>query len=130
MDEDGEFGRVSKEEDRSIVEDPVPVPFLCIELDGEASRITSRVRRSLLAPDSGESSNAFCLLTDAAQHINGRLLQLAVALVSLSHATYQVADVVCNLELAIGSSSFGVDDPLWDTFTIEMGQQVDQVEVL
>ena len=40
MDEDGEFGRVTEEEDGSVVENPVPIALLSIEFDGESSRIS------------------------------------------------------------------------------------------
>lgn len=37
---------------------------------------------------------------------------------------------MCDLELAISTSSLGVDDTLWDTLTIEMCKLINQVEVL
>ena len=38
--EDGKFRRVTEKEDWSIVENPVPIAFLGVEFDGEASRIS------------------------------------------------------------------------------------------
>jgi hypothetical protein len=44
--------------------------------------------------------------------------------------THNIANVICNLELAIRSSSFGVHDSLWDTLAVKVGELVDQVKVL
>ena len=50
--EDREFRRVTEKEDWSVVEDPVPIAFLSIEFDGEASRISGRVGATLLSAHS------------------------------------------------------------------------------
>lgn len=78
------------------------------------SWVTGRISRALLASHGGETSHQRRLLAHAVQHINGA----------------DVADVVCNLELAIGTGTFSVDDTLGDTLTVEVSQQVDEVEVL
>lgn len=52
VDEEGEVGRVTDEEDGSVVVDPVPVAFLCVEFDGEAARITGSIGRALLSTNS------------------------------------------------------------------------------
>lgn len=44
--------------------------------------------------------------------------------------TYDIADVVCNLKLAIGASTFGVDHSFRDPLSVKVSEQVDQVEVL
>lgn len=44
--------------------------------------------------------------------------------------TYQVADVVRNLKLAISASTLGVDDTLRNPFPVKVCQKVDQMEVL
>lgn len=38
--------------------------------------------------------------------------------------------VVGNLKLSISTGTLGVDNALWDTLAVEMGELVDQVEVL
>ena len=43
VDEVREFGGVPDEEDGGVVEDPIPVAFLGLELDSESSRVTSSV---------------------------------------------------------------------------------------
>ena len=52
VDEDRKFRRVTEEEDWSVVEYPVPIAFLGIEFDGEASRISGRIGATLLSTDS------------------------------------------------------------------------------
>ena len=41
VDEYREFGGFAQEENRCIVEDPVPITLFSVELDGKASRISS-----------------------------------------------------------------------------------------
>lgn len=48
VDEYWELGRVAEEEDGRVVENPIPIAFLSVEFDGEASRISSRIWASLL----------------------------------------------------------------------------------
>lgn len=78
------------------------------------SWVTGRISRPLLASYGRESSHQRRLLANPVQHINGA----------------NVADVVCDLELAIGTGTFGVNDTLRDTLTVEVSQQVDEVKVL
>ena len=73
MNEDRELRWVTEEEHRGVVEYPIPVPFIGIKLDREASRITSAVWRAFLAANGGKASYAFGLLANALEHINGSL---------------------------------------------------------
>ena len=50
--EDGKLRRVTEKEDWSIVEYPVPIAFLGIEFDGEASRISGRIGATFLSTHS------------------------------------------------------------------------------
>lgn len=52
VDEEGEIGRITDEEDGSVVVDPVPVAFVCVEFDGEAAGIASGIGRALLSTNS------------------------------------------------------------------------------
>ena len=70
VNEDGELGRVAKEEDGGVVEDPVPVALLGIEFDREAARISGGVRRTLLAAHGREASNALGLLPNTREHVH------------------------------------------------------------
>jgi hypothetical protein len=47
MDKDGEFGRVTEEEDWSVVENPIPVAFFRVKLNGKASGVASTIWRAL-----------------------------------------------------------------------------------
>ena len=38
--------------------------------------------------------------------------------------------IIGNLELSVCTGTLGVDDTLWNTLTIEVSEEVDQVEVL
>lgn len=38
--------------------------------------------------------------------------------------------IVCDLELAISSSTLGMDNTLWDSFAVKVCKQINQVEVL
>jgi hypothetical protein len=88
-----ELGRVAKEEDRGIVEDPVPVSFLCSKLDREATGIPSTICRATLASNSGETNGGANLLANLLEEGLGG----------------DIAQVVSDLEVAMGTSSFGVD---------------------
>lgn len=35
-----------------------------------------------------------------------------------------------DLELAVGTGAFGMDNTLWDTLTVKVSQEVDEVKVL
>ena len=50
--EDRKLRRVTEKEDWSVVEYPVPIAFLGIEFDGEASRISGRVGATFLSTHS------------------------------------------------------------------------------
>lgn len=58
MDKVGELGRVTKEEDRSVVEYPVEITFLSTNLDGKTTRITGSVCRARLASNRGETNSS------------------------------------------------------------------------
>lgn len=49
VDEDGKLGGIAQEEDGSVVKDPVPVTFLCVELHGKPTGVPGTVWGTLLA---------------------------------------------------------------------------------
>ena len=106
MDEYGEFRWVTEEEDRRVVEDPIPISLFGVELYRKASRIPSRVRRSLLTSDCGETCNTFCLFANSIEHIQRG----------------QITDIMSDLELSVCSGTFGMDHSFWNTFTVEVGE--------
>lgn len=114
MDEVRELGRVAQEEDGRVVGDHVPVALIGTELDAEASRITSAVVRTGLATDGGEADSNGAFLVGNAEDIG-----LA-----------QIFHRLGALEGTMGTTALGVDDSLGDPFTVEVGDEIDQVEVL
>lgn len=73
VDEEGELGWVSKEEDWGVVEDPIPVALFSVEFEGKPSRVSCSVRGSLLAADGREPTDKLGFLTNAVKHVCGCL---------------------------------------------------------
>jgi hypothetical protein len=44
--------------------------------------------------------------------------------------THNIADIVGNLELAVGASTLGMNYPLRNALSVKVCQQIDQVKVL
>ena len=109
-----ELGRVAQEEDGRVVADPVPVALLSLELDREATRVTGAVVRAALTADGREANGDRALLASRREHVGQA----------------EVIERLGALEEAVSSSTFSVDNTLGDPFTIEVREQVDQVEVL
>lgn len=93
VNEVGELGRITNEEDGSVIEHPIPVTFLSPELDGETTRVTSGIGRARFTTDSGETGSDANLLADTLEEGLGS----------------DVAQVVSDLEVAVGTGSLGVD---------------------
>lgn len=93
VNEVGELGRVSDEEDWGVVEDPVKVALVCPDLDGEPTGITGSVGRTRLASDGGETDGGACLHASFAEEGRG----------------CDVAETVGYLEVAVSTGAFGVD---------------------
>lgn len=48
----------------------------------------------------------------------------------LQGGTYEIANVISDLKLAVGASTLSVNHTLRNALTVEMCQQIDQVEIL
>lgn len=114
MNEVGELGGIPQEEDWCIVCNHVPVSFFGSELDGEASRVTSAVVRTRLATDGRESDSDRALLAFLGEEISLR----------------QFWDGVCALKEAVSTTALGVDNTFWDSFSVEMREEIDEMKVL
>ena len=114
VDEVWELDWVSDEEDWGVVANHIPVTLLSVELDGEASWVSLSISGALLATNGGEPSNNRSSLSDGVKELG-----LAV-----------LGDVVGDLEVTMGSGALGVDDSLWDPLSVEVGELIDQMEVL
>lgn len=55
VDKVGELGGISDEEDRRIVEDPIPVTLIGSQLDRETTGVAGSISGSRLSTDGGES---------------------------------------------------------------------------
>lgn len=99
VDEEWKLGRITDEEDGGIVIHPVPVAFFCVELDGEAARVTGSVGRTLLAADSREARNAVGFLSDGIKHVDGG----------------EVCDVMSDFKDAVCPSPLCMDDTFGNT---------------
>lgn len=133
MDKDGELGRIAKEEDGSIVKHPIPVTLLRVELERKTTRVTGAVWRTLLTTDGGEAGNQLGLLANAQEHVDRSLSQTLLGQEQMEDSnvqTYNVTDVVRDLEFSVCSSTLCVDNTLRDPFPVEVCKQVDQMEVL
>lgn len=95
MDEVGKFGGVPDKENRSVVEHPVPVTFICPQFDSEAARVTSCVSRSRFCTNGGETDCRANLLAD--------LLKQGLRC--------DIAEIVGHFKISMCTSASGVD--LW-----------------
>jgi hypothetical protein len=64
VDEVGELGGIPDEENRGIVEHPIPVTLICPKLDRKPTGVTRGISRSRLSADSGETGGRSDLLAD------------------------------------------------------------------
>jgi hypothetical protein len=104
---------ISEEEDRGVVGDNIPVAFVGAELDGETTRISGTIVRARLTTNSGES------------HADGALL---ASLEDVGHA--KVVKGVGGLVETVGTTTLSVNDTLGDTLSVEVREEIYQVEVL
>lgn len=114
VDEDGELGGVSDEEDGGVVVDPVDVALLGVELGGETSGVSGGVGGALLATDGGESGEGLGLLANGGEEVRGD----------------EIGDVVGHLKLSVSAGALGVHNSLRNSLSVEMSQQVDEGKVL
>jgi len=113
VDEVWELGWVSQEEDWGVVGNHVPVALIGSELDGETTWVTSAIVRTRLTTDSRESDS------------DGTLL---ASLEDVGKA--DVVKRLGGLVETVSSTTLGVNNTLWNAFTVEVGEKVHQVEVL
>jgi len=114
VDEIGELGRISDEEDGSVVSNHIVVTFFSVKLDSKTSRISFSISRSLLTTDSRESSKNRSSLSNSVQE-----LSLGV-----------FSDILGDFEITMGTSSLSVDNSFRNSFSVKVSKLVNQVEVL
>jgi hypothetical protein len=113
VDKVGELGGVPQEEDRGVVKDPIPVTLLGAQLDGESTRITSSVSRARLTTDGGESDGGLDLVAHLAEERLGG----------------DIGEIMGHFKVTVSTGTFGVHDTLRNTLAIEVGEEVDVVEI-
>ncbi len=114
VDEVRELDRVLDEEHRGIVADQVPVAFLGIEAQREATRVTLGVGAAFLAADGREAQEYRGGLADFREQ-----LRLGVG-----------TQVMGDGKAAVGAGALGMDHALGSALAVEVLQLFDQVEVL
>ena len=102
VNEVGELGRVTDEEDGGVVEDPIPVTFIGSELDGEAAGVASGVGRARFTTDGRETG---CCADFLAHRCQKRL-------------GCNVAEIMSDLEVTMSTSTFSMD--LWRNISMKL----------
>lgn len=93
VDEVRELGRVSDEENGSIIEYPIPVTFISPELESETTRVTSSISRTRFSTNGGETScDADLLAYTLEEGLRGDITQ-----------------IVSDLEVPVSASTLGMD---------------------
>lgn len=114
VDEVGEFCGIPDEEDGRVVEHPVKVPLVSLDLDRESSWVAGSVRRPRFTTNSREPDSCPRLVTDFGE----------------DRCAGQVRDVVGHLEVAVSTGTLRMYDTLRDTLAVKVRKEVNVVEVL
>lgn len=114
MNEMRELGRISQEEDGSIVGDDIPIAFLSSHLNGKAPWITGKIVRAGFATNSRETNGDGTSLLFGTEDV-GRT---------------QVIERIGADEFTVCTTTLCMDDSFWNTLTIEMGDEINQVAAL
>lgn len=109
-----ELNWVIDEEDWSIVSNHIIISLLGVKLDGKASWVSDGICSSSLTSDGGESEEEWGLLANLVEE--GSLGELG--------------HILGNLEDSVGTRSFGMDNSLWNSLSIEVSELVNEGEVL
>lgn len=114
VDEVGELGRVTKEENRGVVVNKVQVTLLGVQLGGETTRVSGSISRARLTTDSGETGEGLGLLTDGVQEFGAT----------------DVSDIVSDLEVSESTGTLSMNNSLRDSLSVKVSKRVDQVKIL
>lgn len=113
VDEVRELGRVPDEKDGGVVVDPVPVALLGPQLHSETTGVAGGIGRTALAADSAETGSSAGAVANLAEDVGAG----------------EIGDIVGHFEVSVGTRTFCVDDTLGNALTVEVGEEVDEVEV-
>jgi hypothetical protein len=102
----GELNRVSHKEDGLVIKDPILVALGGLELDSPSTEIADGVGGASCWPYGRYASEKLCAFTNTSEEIG----------------ISEIGEVMGDLEVAMGTGSFGVDDPFGNPFTREMSK--------
>ena len=114
MDEVRELGGIAQEEDGSVVCYHIPIAFFRSKLDRETSRVSGAVVGAGFATHGRESNGDRALFAFLAEDVGNA----------------EIIERLGALEGTMSTAALGVDNSFGDAFTVEMGEKVNQVEVL
>lgn len=139
VDEDGELGRVSEEEDGSVVGDKVPITLARLELDRESTRVTVGIRRAGLSTD-GRESGGQGDLGSLLEHVGETKILESIGTFenSMSSTSKQTNASIMSAKVdhlhvnhtRHANSPLGVNNTLGNPLSVKVTEQVDQVEIL
>jgi len=110
----GEFKRVAKKEDRSVVADQIPITLFGIEFNGKATYITLSIRGPALTGNRGKASEKFSFLTNLRKNFGPGI----------------AGNVMGYGKGTVGPRSLGMHPPLGNNFTVKMGQLFQEPDIL
>lgn len=88
-----ELGWIANEEHGCVVEHPIQVSLICLELDRKSTGVTSGIRRARLAADGRETDGGSNLFANRLEQVSGG----------------NIADVVRHFKVAVSTCALGVD---------------------
>lgn len=114
MDEIREFGRITNEKYGCVISGHVPVSFFGVEFDGKTTWISLAISCSFLTTNSGESCKDGGSLSNTFE----------------DDSLAKFRNVMSALEVTVSTSTLSVDNSLGDSFSVEVGQFINDVEIL
>ena len=114
MEEIWEFNWVVDEEHWGIVSNHIVVALFGVEFNGKSSWVSHGIWGTSLTGDGGESEEEWRLLSNLVEE---------ASLGEWSH-------IVSDFEDTMGCGSLSMHNTLWDSLSVEMGELIDEGEVL
>ena len=113
MNEIGKLDRILDEEDGDVVADEIEVALVGIEFDRKSAHVARQVSGARAAGDGGEASENFRFL----------------ALFGEERRSRQMRNRIGHLEIAVRARPAGMNDALWNSLVIEMGDLLAKREI-
>ena len=113
MDEIGKLDRILDEEDGNVVADEVEIALVGVEFDRKAAHVAGHVACPRAAGDGREPREDFRFLAFLGEERRPR----------------QMRNWIGHLKIAVSARSAGVNDALWNSLVIEMGDLLAEGEI-